>query len=556
MILDKEVKIMVDPKSDRTYYKLGYYDRESVSKPFELVVKIEDLTKTSKVLVKVKCDAPDCPYIVMVSYYNYNENIKNHDLYTCSMRCSSIKNKLTCEEKYGDPTFNNNEKRKSTCIEIYGVDNCQKNEEIKKKTQETIEKTGGYGPRMEKVRDTNFKLYGKRHVLQVPEFLEKADNTRFERYGDKDYNNSKKREETCINLYGVDNIQKSEYMKNKKKEKIMKLHPDIISVSDDFVYTLKCDFGKDHIFEILPEQLYERKLSKTIVCTVCNEFGSSKSGQEILFFHFIEENYNGIILKDKRTTIKPKELDVCLPDIKLAYEYNGLFYHDETYCENDYHLMKTERCEEIKIQLTHVFSNDWLYKSNIVKSNILNQLNKLPNKIDSINCVVKEIKNNAMIQSFLTENHLQGHIESKIKLGLFYKDELVSIMTFKKTKKDCYELLRFCNKNYIDVIDSEKIQFNYFKTHFKPTEVITIVDRSWSNGKIFTDLEFTLDSIISPDYKYVIDDFRVNKSEFTHDKLVVQGFDPNKTEHEIMFERGIYRIYDSGSLKFVYHKSI
>ena len=45
---------------------------------------------------------------------------------------------------------------------------------------------------------------------------------------------------------------------------------------------------------------------------------------------------------------------------------------------------------------------------------------------------------------------------------------------------------------------------------------------------------------------------RFDKSEFTHEKLVDQGFDPNKTEHEIMFERGIYRIYDSGSLKFVY----
>ena len=31
-----------------------------------------------------------------------------------------------------------------------------------------------------------------------------------------------------------------------------------------------------------------------------------------------------------------------------------------------------------------------------------------------------------------------------------------------------------------------------------------------------------------------------------------QQIDPNKTEHEIMLERNIYRIYDSGNLKFKY----
>ena len=33
---------------------------------------------------------------------------------------------------------------------------------------------------------------------------------------------------------------------------------------------------------------------------------------------------------------------------------------------------------------------------------------------------------------------------------------------------------------------------------------------------------------------------------YRKDKLISEGFDPNKTEHEIMLERGIYRIYDCG----------
>lgn len=38
-------------------------------------------------------------------------------------------------------------------------------------------------------------------------------------------------------------------------------------------------------------------------------------------------------------------------------------------------------------------------------------------------------------------------------------------------------------------------------------------------------------------------------------KIVKEGFDPNKSEHEIMIDRKIYRIYDSGNLKFIYNKN-
>ncbi len=41
---------------------------------------------------------------------------------------------------------------------------------------------------------------------------------------------------------------------------------------------------------------------------------------------------------------------------------------------------------------------------------------------------------------------------------------------------------------------------------------------------------------------------------FQKSKLVKEGFDPNKTEAEIMFERGFDRIWDCGSMKFIYKK--
>ena len=39
-------------------------------------------------------------------------------------------------------------------------------------------------------------------------------------------------------------------------------------------------------------------------------------------------------------------------------------------------------------------------------------------------------------------------------------------------------------------------------------------------------------------------------------KLIEAGFDKNKSEHQIMLEQGIYRIYDCGTIKFKYTRKL
>lgn len=85
--------------------------------------------------------------------------------------------------------------------------------------------------------------------------------------------------------------------------------------------------------------------------------------------------------------------------------------------------------------------------------------------------------------SFLNENHLHGYIDSKMKIGLFYNNELVSLMVFNKYS-DGYEILRFCNKiNNIVVGGASKI-FKHFLKKYNPLEIKTYVDRSISQGEL------------------------------------------------------------------------
>ena len=162
-----------------------------------------------------------------------------------------------------------------------------------------------------------------------------------------------------------------------------------------------------------------------------------------------------------------------------------------------------------------------------------------------------------LLQVFLNTNHIQGACASKYKYGLYYNDELVSIMTFGKSRfADEFELLRFCNKRDTCVIGgASKLLRHFLNEHAEITEITSYADRRWSKGNLYEKLNFVKTSVTKPSYFYVIGQTRENHIKYQKHKLVASGFDSAKTEHEIMKERGIPRIYDCGTIKYVFTRS-
>jgi len=215
-------------------------------------------------------------------------------------------------------------------------------------------------------------------------------------------------------------------------------------------------------------------------------------------------------------------------------------------------------CEKKGIQLIQIFEDEWLFKQDIVKSRLLNLLKLNKNKIYARKCVLKEITSKES-KEFLNTNHIQGNVNSNIRLGLYYDDELVSIMTFGKlrksmgysTKKGSYEMLRFCNKLNTSVIGGADKLLQYFVKLYQPKEIITYADRRWSQGNLYDKLDFEFIYKTKPNYWYINDDKREYRFKYRKDVLVKKGFDINKTEHQIMLERKIYRIYDCGANLYI-----
>ena len=295
-------------------------------------------------------------------------------------------------------------------------------------------------------------------------------------------------------------------------------------------------------------------------CPMC-AYESTTSGGEYELFSFIRENYDGNILKNSRKLFEGKaEIDILLPQLGIGIEYDGLYWHGDKSRSDArlYHSTKTEMCAEKNITLIHVFEDEWLYKREIVKSVLLSKMGLVKNRIFARKCRIEEVSPNTVNQ-FLNANHIQGQCPSIVNYGLYYDGELVSLMTFGKPRRNLgwkgeydnvWELTRFCNKLNTSVVGGAGKLLKHFEETMKPNMVVSYADKRYSTGKMYNTLGFTHDHDSQPNYFYVRGDRRYNRYKFRKDILVKQGFDPNKSEREIMRERGIYRIYDCGNMVF------
>ena len=125
-------------------------------------------------------------------------------------------------------------------------------------------------------------------------------------------------------------------------------------------------------------------------CPKCNLSGHSKPEKEIV--NFIKSFYNGKLIENNRNIILNEysgnylELDIYLPDINLAIEFNGRYWHnDEMIKENkngfntaeEYHQYKTRKCKEKDIELIHIDEKDYIKNKNEILNNIKNKISKL-----------------------------------------------------------------------------------------------------------------------------------------------------------------------------------
>ena len=218
-----------------------------------------------------------------------------------------------------------------------------------------------------------------------------------------------------------------------------------------------------------------------------------------------------------------KKLLINLVSLSNQFKPDDLIRLKEKYCQKN-------------IKLIHLWEDVWLSKPDQVVARIkslLGQNIRIHGRKTKAAKITKPVAD-----AFLIENHLQGPVSSRYKIGLFEKDELVAVATFSALRKMNHtenyksaELIRFAVKAGHSITGGLSKLITYFAETYKPNDLMTYADCDWSAGEAYLTLGFIQTAMLEPQI-YILDE-NLNRQLKKDNQL-------SATE-----------VFNTGSLKFI-----
>lgn len=288
-------------------------------------------------------------------------------------------------------------------------------------------------------------------------------------------------------------------------------------------------------------------------CPPCQARNVSKKEEDLA--SFIEGVVgNAEVRRNTRREIPPYELDVYVPSLRIAVEFNGLYWHSEQKKPRDYHYRKFAACQEAGIRLLQVWEDSWDMKGDIVREHLRQALHAstLP-KISARNLQAVRVPTN-IARNFLNTYHIQGFVGATHYFGLeTSKGSLEALAAIKRQGSD-YLLSRYATASQVRGGHSKLVA--HIERTLEYDRLVTFADLSFSSGDLYRTTGWVEDKLIPPDYCYLVRNntarehkFKFRKSKFKNDPTLV--FHDNLTERELAKMNNLLRLYDAGKLRFV-----
>lgn len=319
-------------------------------------------------------------------------------------------------------------------------------------------------------------------------------------------------------------------------------------------------------FKVKKDSLITRKLSKEILLEEFNKTNNSYAIAEKLGVshstlweavkQFGLEEIKDAIIKEFHSlfpsfkvnvwnVIPNQELDFYDSDKKVAIEYNGSYWHSQNAGKDKYyHQKKSLACRERGIRLIHIYEDEWFNprKKELLKSLISNALSETKLKLMARKCEVKEVSD-LDYKNFCIKNHLQGYSGATVKLGLYYRGELVQIASFGKSRYDVkyeWEWIRGCPASLHNVVGGTSKLFKYFIRTYHPKSVVCYADLNKFDGAGYESCGFKLVTVTPPDKFYIDKDLkRIGRNPSKY-KEYMEGVKKNR----------LLLTYGAGNLKY------
>lgn len=304
-------------------------------------------------------------------------------------------------------------------------------------------------------------------------------------------------------------------------------------------------------------------------CTRCNNMKSSAEdaiAQYLSTFTQVESR--------NRTLLKPKELDIYLPEKALAIEYSGMYWHSHFDAESERkdkkkHVEKYLACAAQGVRLLTIYETEWLERPQALRRLLRNAIGKGRGKLMARKCTLDKV-DIAQARAFYETYHPQGGAGNGEHYGLFWGTKLVACMRFSYGNNDrgagaqsrVWTLSRYATR--VTVAGAASRLLKAFVAEHHPEAIKSFSDNRYFSGGMYQQLGFVLEADVLPDYQVWSTKTGLRpKSHYQRRLLpkrleehgVVEAFDPEtdpRTEAEVTYLMGCGRIYDCGKKKWLW----
>lgn len=416
---------------------------------------------------------------------------------------------------------------------------------------------------IEKIKNTFNNKYGTDYALQSAAVRQKIYNTCIEKYGVKTPSSlesvKQKAIETCLKNNGVQYPMQSQEIHEKSVQTCLKnngveygfIIPSVLNTTTKSSHSESANLKR--------KNTCVEKYGVPYYCMTnnCKISGSNDSSYNKQFKQLLIKNNLFISDEDSREFRLGNYSYDFIVD-KVLFEINPYSTHNITFnpfgrdpIDKNYHLEKTKFAKKFNYNCINIW--DWDDKEKIV-----NFLINYKTSIQARKCIIKNVSSQDA-ENFLNKYHFQNYVKDDIRLGLYYQNELVSIMTFGKpryNKNYEYELLRYCSN--CKVIGGAQKLFKYFIINYSPKSIISYCDLSKFNGDVYFKLGFYLkQSKIKPSKHWYNPR---TKKHITDNLLRQRGFDQlfgtnygkGTNNEELMRQYGFVEIYDAGQATYIW----
>lgn len=487
-----------------------------------------------------------------------------------------------CSWKCANSSEESIKKVKKTLLKHYGVDSPIKSSIIREQIRETsLERYGVDHPAKSievknKMQATCLKKYGVKNAFASIEIRQKIKETVLKRYNVDNVVKSdtiqQKIKATCIKKYGVDHASKSKVTREKTRKTLRKKFANLYA-SYLSTRNIECLSSKDEYLNLDP-LVFKCNSCGTIwiytstnaslgdvICPHCDSLKSYKgrSRLEDNIFKYISSIYSGRILKDTRKVISPYELDIYLPELKLAFEINGSFWHSENNgTDKNYQFNKSKRCINNGIQLFHIYEYDWLTNANKVKCLIAKAIFGATQVSLDI-CSIKALDKDTYYKFSKNNSNSISKYSSKYPsyFGLIHNKKLIFAANYRYINSTL-EIYQYCC--------SHQYSISIFS-------IISKISKSQLINKviIYEDLDYPLNltsflqkcnkkSYVLPEYLYANKGIKLDKKIFSNKKLLAKvlcnSYDKSKAMHKNLEDNRYYKIYNAGYLKVTFYGNL